>query len=146
MAIRYWLAVVQREHVLRAVELGIVQANHGSRAPIAAMNESDGVVFYSPRERIGGEPLKEFTAIGRVHDDQIAQVDDGGFRPWRRRVDFDRDRVATAIRPLVKSLDFTRDATNWGYQLRRGMIEISRHDFDLIRKQMSPSAPDGHSR
>jgi hypothetical protein len=66
----------------------------------------------------------------------------GDFRPWRRRVEWEHDAVATPIRPLLPSLDFTRDTRDWGYQLRRGLIEISRHDFELIRRQMRPSPDD----
>jgi len=51
--------------------------------------------------------------------------------------------VATSIRPLLSVLELTRGDPNWGYQLRRGLIEISRHDFDMIRQQMRrPSADD----
>jgi len=63
----------------------------------------------------------------------------GDFKPWRRRVEFDHDALPTPIRPLLGALDFTRDRPDWGYQLRRGLIELSRHDFELIRRQMRPS-------
>jgi EVE domain len=151
MAIRYWLGVVQRDHALTGVELGIAQVNHGAKAPLAQLRESDGFVYYSPRESYpDGAPLKEFTAIGRVADDEVYQVTQGpmmrgaagDFLPWRRRVQFDRDAVAAPIRPLLPVLEFTRENPNWGYQLRRGLIEISRHDFDVIRAQMRRPSPD----
>ena len=63
----------------------------------------------------------------------------GDFLPWRRRIDWDHDAVATPIRPLLGALDFTRDRPDWGYQLRRGVIELTRHDFELIRRQMRPT-------
>ena len=67
----------------------------------------------------------------------------GDYRPWRRRADYDLDAVDTSIRPLLPVLDFTRDNPNWGYQLRRGLFEISKHDFEVIRQQMRrPSAGD----
>ena len=152
------MAVVQRDHVLRSVELGIAQANHGERAPLAAMCESDGLVYYSPRESLGGRPLKEFTAIGRIADDALFQVAgteegaprssgrDGDFRPWRRRVDYQGDAEPTSIRPLLGALDFSRGTPNWGYQLRRGVIELTKHDFELIRAQMRPSDPAARIR
>jgi hypothetical protein len=148
MAIRYWLGVVQREHVLRGVAGGFAQVNHGARAPLERMHGADGFVFYSPRTALqDGEPLKEFTAVGRIADDEVFQVTQGprmtgpqgDFLPWRRRVEWDHDAVATPIRPLLGALDFTRDKPDWGYQLRRGLIELSRHDFELIRRQMRPS-------
>ncbi|WP_258046023.1 EVE domain-containing protein [Leifsonia shinshuensis] len=144
MAIRYWLGVVHHDHVLRGVAGGFAQVNHGARAPLERMGPSDGFVFYSPRESFDGEPLKQFTAVGRLADAEVFQATQGqqmhgaggDFLPWRRRVDWDHDAVPTPIRPLLPSLDFTRDKRDWGYQLRAGLIELSRHDFDLIRSQL----------
>ncbi|MCX7523158.1 EVE domain-containing protein [Microbacterium sp. STN6] len=145
MAIRYWLGVVQRDHALRGVALGIAQVNHGTRAPLERMRPSDGFVYYSPRVTFpDGEPLRAFTAVGRVAEGEVYQATQGpamrgpagDFRPWRRRVDYDADTVEAPIRPLLNALDLTRGNTNWGYQLRRGLLEISRHDFDLVRAQM----------
>lgn len=140
MAIRYWLGVVQRDHVLRGVAGGFVQVNHGARAPLERMRAADGFVYYSPRASTpDGEPLKQFTAIGRVADDEVFQVTQGDFRPWRRRVDWEPEVVAASIRPLLPVLDLTRDKRDWGFQLRRGLLELSRHDFELIRRQLRPS-------
>lgn len=144
MAIRYWLGVVHHDHVLRGVAGGYAQVNHGARAPLERMGPSDGFVFYSPRESFDGEPLKQFTAVGRLADADVFQATQGAqmrgpngdFLPWRRRVDWDHDAVATPIRPLLPSLDFTRDKRDWGYQLRAGLIELTRHDFELIRDQL----------
>jgi hypothetical protein len=151
MAIRFWLGVVQREHVLRGVAGGFAQVNHGVKAPLMRMGAADGFVYYSPKtDYPDGDALKEFTAIGRIADDDVFQVTQGpmmtgpagDFRPWRRRVEWEHDAVSAPIRPLLAVLDFTRDDPNWGYQLRRGLIEISRHDFDLIRRQMRRPSPD----
>lgn len=149
MAIRYWLGVVQRDHVLRGVAGGFAQVNHGARAPLTDLRSADGFLYYSPRVSFpDGAPLKEFTAVGRISDDEPYQVTQGpqlrgpasDFRPWRRRVEWDRDAVATPIRPLLPSLDFTRRNRDWGLVLRRGLVEISRHDFELVRRQMRPEA------
>jgi len=146
VAIRYWLGVAQRENVRRGVAMGIAQVSHGARAALESMRDSDGVVYYSPRTNFEGEPLKCFTAIGRVADDlvfQPAESPAGSYRPWRRRVDYDPGAVEAPIRPLVPLLDLTRGNPDWGYQLRRGLLEISRHDFEEIRRQMRrPSADD----
>lgn len=139
MAIRYWLGVASREHVLRAVAVGLVQARHGARAALEQMGESDGVVYYSPRTDIDGDSLREFTAIGRIAPGIVHQGESAApssYRPWRRHIDYETDAVATSIRPLLSVLEFTRSDPNWGYQLRRGLLEISRHDFELIRRQM----------
>jgi hypothetical protein len=125
--------------------MGMAQANHGARAGLERMGEADGLVYYSPKTEFEGDSLKEFTAIGRIADGIVFQAgapsDTSDYRPWRRRVDYDLAAVATSIRPLLSVLDFTRDNPDWGYQLRRGLIEISRNDFEVIRRQMRrPSA------
>ena len=145
MAIRYWLGVVQQEYVLRSVSMGLAQMNHSSRDILESMNESDWLVYYSPKTEFEGERLRQFTAIGYVSDNSVVQVGVSGseYRPWRRRVEYDPDAEPASIRPLLKVLDLTRDDPNWGVKLRRGLLEISRHDFDLIRAQMRrPTADD----
>ena len=145
VAIRFWLGVVHREHVLRGVDLGIARANRGAGDVIAQMGEADGIVYYSPKTAIEGDPLREFTAIGRIADAHPYRVGDPGnsWRPWRRRADYDLDAWPTSIRPLLSVLQLTQGNPNWGFQLRRGVLEISRHDFEMIRQQMRrPSADD----
>jgi len=145
VAIRFWLGVAQREQVLRSVQLGVAQASTAARSILADMGEADGIVYYSPRTAFEGEVLREFTAIGRIADAAAGPVGGPGseYLPWRRRTDYDADAVPTSIRPLLNVLELTRGDPNWGYQLRRGLLEISRHDFDMIRQQMRrPSADD----
>jgi len=136
-----WLCVVQREHVLRGMTLGIVQTNHGVRSGIQRMSPGDGLVFYSPKTAYPeGEPLKEFTGIGVVADAEPWQEDEGDFTPWRRKVHFDRAAHATPIAPLLDELELTRGNSNWGFVMRRGQVEISQHDFDLIAREMGASS------
>ena len=95
---RYWLGVVQRSHVLHGVALGIAQTNHGVRSGIQRMQPGDGLVYYSPKtDYPDGDPLREFTAIGRIADGEAWQADDTMMvagketdrHPWRRRVEYD---------------------------------------------------------
>jgi hypothetical protein len=148
VAIRYWLGVVQQEYVLRSVAMGLAQMNYAAREILESMNESDGLVYYSPKTEFEGERLRQFTAIGYVSDSTVVQVGDSGseYRPWRRKVHYDADAVPASIRPLLKVLDLTRDDPDWGRQLRRGLLEISRHDFDLIRAQMRRPNADERRR
>lgn len=133
---RYWLGVVSREHVKRGVSLGIAQIGHGKRGGLARMEAGDWLIYYSPRERLGaGKPLQAFTAIGQISDDAIWQAEEGEFRPWRRRVAYAAHAVDAPIKPLVGSLELTSRA-NWGYQLRRGLLELSEHDVAMIRAAM----------
>ena len=132
----YWLGVVSADHVRRGVELGIAQDNHGRRAGLLRLHAGDWLVYYSPRQSLGdGEPLQAFTALGRVHDDDLWQADEGEFRPWRRRVDYVTEVTAAPIRPLVPLLHLT-SSPHWGVQLRRGLLELSEHDFSLIDSAM----------
>ena len=43
-----WLGVVSREHVLRGVEGGFIQLNHGKKASLQRMQANDFIVIYSP--------------------------------------------------------------------------------------------------
>ncbi|RUR03594.1 EVE domain-containing protein [Labedella endophytica] len=138
MAIRYWLAVAHRDHVRRAVQLGVAQLNYGRREGLEGMRESDGVAFYSARDVPDGNPVRSFTAVGRVADDDVYRVDggDSGWRPWRRRVDFRLDVADAPIRPLLHVLELTRHSYDWGLQLRPGFLELSRHDFEVVEQAM----------
>ncbi|MGW4125555.1 EVE domain-containing protein [Nocardia sp. NPDC004711] len=138
MSTRYWLAVVSRDHVRRGVELGFAQANHGKRAAVERMKAGDGLVYYSPRTGMReGEPIKSFTAIGTVADGPAWQVEEQGgcFRPWRRAVDYDRAAREVPIDDLRTELDLT-SVPNWGIVLRRGLVELTAHDFDRISRAM----------
>ncbi|MCU1557150.1 MAG: hypothetical protein JWN09_1145 [Microbacteriaceae bacterium] len=135
-----WLGVVSRSHVLRGVGLGIAQVNHGKQPPLARMHAGDALVYYSPRtDYPDGEPLQAFTAVGRIADDELWQADEGSFRPWRRRVDWDAAAHEVPIRPLIGRLEFTV-GQNWGYLLHRGLLTISDADLDIIRTEMTTAA------
>lgn len=139
---KYWLAVVQREHVLRGVELGIVQTNHGAKSGIQRMQPGDGLIYYSPKTAYpDGDPLREFTAIGIIANADPWQADESSmvgatFTPWRRTVDYARDATATPIAPLLEVLELTRGNRNWGFIMRRGQVELTKHDFDVIAHAM----------
>ncbi|MFE3756217.1 EVE domain-containing protein [Nocardia tengchongensis] len=138
MSTRYWLAVVSRDHVRRGVELGFAQANHGKRAAVERMSAGDGLVYYSPRTGMReGEPIKSFTALGTIAEGPAWQVEElgGCFRPWRRAVDYDRDARQVPIDDLRTELDLT-SVPNWGIVLRRGLVELTAHDFGLISRAM----------
>ena len=134
-----WLGVISASHVRRALDKGIAQIGHGKRAPLARMSAGDWLVYYSPREEMDDKAtLKSLTAIGKIADDEIWQADEGDFKPFRRRVEYEPEAKQTPIAPLVGKLEFTR-GPNWGYQLRRGLIEISESDFEMIRAAMMPT-------
>jgi hypothetical protein len=136
-AAKHWLGVVSRDHVLRGVERGIAQIGHGKAAGLRRMSAGDGFVYYSPRSAYPeGAPVQAFTAIGRVADDEVWQADEGDFKPWRRRIDYEPDAHETPIADLKDRLALTA-TPNWGYALRRGLLELTPEDFALIHAAMT---------
>jgi hypothetical protein len=131
----YWMGVVCRDHVRRGAGLGIAQLGHGRRDGLARLSKGDWLVYYSPRTSLGkGDPLQAFTAIGEVADAEIWRADEGDFQPWRRRV---RYLPAVSEIPIADlPLELTSER-GWGVRLRRGLVELSQHDFDLIHKAMA---------
>ena len=137
----YWIGVVSRSHVLRGVEGGFAQMNHGKQAPLKRMKAGDGLIYYSPREDYpDGAPLQAFTALGFIHTGEVYAYDmtaDGvpGFVP--RRIDVDYvDTQITSIRPLIAQLDFIKDKTHWGAAFRFGQVKIGEVDFRCIAHAM----------
>jgi hypothetical protein len=137
MSGRYWVIVVSKDHVQRGVENGFMQANHGKAASLRRMRKGDGVLFYSPKIKYGGnEPCKCFTALGTVRDDELYQADMGnGFEPWRRNLDF-LPSEDVPIMALIEQLQFIKNKKSWGYAFRWGFFEIPRNDFLLIAGRM----------
>ncbi|KRE47624.1 hypothetical protein ASG92_10370 [Arthrobacter sp. Soil736] len=133
-----WLAVVSAEHVRRAVALGIAQIGHGKRANLSRMHAGDTLIFYSPVQRLGDRiPLRHFTALGEIADDEIWQADEGDFKPFRRRVNY-ADTAPVELGSVRDQLHLTAEA-NWGYQLRRGLVPLDAHDVNVLRFAMARS-------
>ncbi|BDZ46823.1 EVE domain-containing protein [Naasia aerilata] len=130
-----WLGVVSAEHVRYAVSKGIAQVGHGKRGGLARMRAGDTFVYYSSVERLGDrEPLRQFTALGVLPDEEIWQADEGTFHPFRRRVEY---AAATPV-PLEAVKDRLRltASPNWGYQLRRGLVPLELEDVEVLRAAM----------
>jgi hypothetical protein len=134
---RYWINTVSRDHVHAGVRGGFTQADHGGDTRLKRLRKGDLVVFYSPRTQFtGGEPLKAFTAMGRIVDDDPFQVEiKRDFHPWRRRTAFFKTRE-TDIRPLIDNLSFIGNKLKWGFPFRRGLFEIPGPDFKIIAEAM----------
>jgi hypothetical protein len=134
---RYWINTVSRDHVRSGVEGGFTQANHGRSTGLRRLAPGDLIAFYSPRTRYpDGEPLKHFTAIGRVIDDAPYQAEmTPTFHPWRRRVQFLECEEAP-IQDLIGELTFLKDRARWGFAFRRGLFEIGAADFQRIARAM----------
>lgn len=133
-----WLGVVSLAHVQRGVAGGFAQVCHGKAAPLRRMQPGDWLVYYSPSLTMGGAPLKAFTAIGQVADDEVFQFDmGGGFVPFRRRVQYVQSAQQLLLDDALKSRLDLCAAANWGMALRRGHLPLTARDFDTLRLGMS---------
>ena len=134
---KYWIIVASKDHVKKGMAAGIAQACHGKAAPLNRMRKDDFVVYYSGKQTLGKpEKCQEFTAIGKVKDDEIYQFQmSPDFCPSRRNIEFIQSRDISIL-PLIDELDFIQNKKSWGYPFRFGFLEINQHDFDLISTQM----------
>ncbi len=141
---RYWINTISREHVRRGVAGGFTQADHGKATRLRHLTRGDIIVFYSPRTDFkAGEPLKAFTAIGRIADDEPYQVEmSPDFHPWRRSVHF-FDAAETPIQPLIPALDFIKKKDAWGLYFRRGLFEVAKSDLQRLAEAMHAVLEDG---
>jgi len=137
---KHWVNTVSHDHVQLGVKGGFTQAGHGKSTGLKRLAKGDLIVFYSPRTAYpDGEPLQEFTALGRILDEEPYQATMGpAFHPWRRRVAFVKAQPAP-IQPLIDALTFIKDKKSWGFPFRRGLFEIDAADFKRIAKAMQTS-------
>lgn len=137
----HWINTVSKEHVVRGVQGGFTQADHGKAGGLRRLAKDDWIVFYSPKTTLlSGEPLQAFTALGRIMDDEPFQVQmTPTFHPWRRKVEFFPCQE-TSIRPLIPELEFIVNKAKWGFHFRRGLFQISEQDFQRIATAMHVKA------
>ncbi len=134
---KYFLIVASKDHILNGVKGGFAQACHGKRDPMSKPQKGDWIVYYSSKELFeSNKPFQKFTAIGQIIDDMSEQhVTSENFKPYRRKVDFKKSRD-TEIRPLLEKLSFIKNKDKWGFYLMSGFLEISKHDFEIIKTAM----------
>ena len=114
-----------------------MQVSHGKLAPLKRIAPGDRVAFYAPTVTLGGkDKCQAFILYGVVRDGEPYQVTmSADFQPFRRDVEW-LSRQEAPIAPLLDKLDFSDGKSNWGYQLRSGLVAITDHDIDLIAKAM----------
>jgi hypothetical protein len=132
-SVKAWVGVVSRAHVLRGVQGGFAQLCHGRQAPLRKMQAGDILIYYSPTTELrAGEPLRAFTAIGRIADEHVRRVEmEENFRPFRRDVHY-FSVAAVSLASLRGQLQFILDNENWGLLARRGHFEIGLPDMERI--------------
>lgn len=135
--IKYWIIVASKDHVKIGVKQGVAQACHGKATPLKRMQKGDFVIYYSGKETFGKtNKCQEFTAIGKVKDDEVYPFQmTADFCPFRRNINF-FDCEEISILPLVNLLDFIPNKKSWGYPFRFGILEINQNDFELISSLM----------
>ena len=140
----FWVAVASAEHVRRGRSEGFMQVCHGKAGPLGRIRPGDLVVYYSPRETMGGnQPLQAFTALGVVSPGQPYQVEMApGFQPFRRDVTWLKAEKDAPIRPLLQDLSFTAGRQSWGQVFRYGVLRITGDDFRRIAAAMGASLPE----
>jgi len=134
---KYWIIVASKDHVKNGIAEGIAQACHGKASPLKRMRKGDFIIYYSSKQTMGQpQPCQQFTAIGKVTDEQTYQFQvSENFCPSRRNIEF-LPGIAISILPLIAELDFIPNKKSWGYPFRFGFFEIKHHDFELISSQM----------
>jgi predicted RNA-binding protein len=113
------------------------QAGHGRKDLMSKPAKGDWIVYYAAKDNFdNGQPLQQFTAMGRVTDTKPYQPDNrSGFRPYRPDVHYTTLHPAD-IRPLIPALNFMKNKKRWGLYLISGFREISKEDFERIAAAM----------
>lgn len=135
-----WICVVSKEHALRGIAGGFIQACHGKKNSLKRMKVGDYITFYCPNITfLGNDKYQKFLGVGHVNDDKVYQFSmSDTFHPFRMNVKYlnDSAMLEAPIIPLINSLEFIKDKQHWGYMFRFGHFEISKTDFDKIMKSM----------
>jgi EVE domain len=137
---KYWIAVASADHLVRGKQGGFMQVNHGKAAPLKRIKKGDIVAYYSPLKTYGGtEKLRAFTGLGRITSETPYEGDMGeGLKPFRHNVSWFETQDAP-IECMLQKLGFTKGKTNWGYQFRFGLFEVSENDIKTIAEAMGGS-------
>jgi len=135
--LKYWIVVASKDHVKNGIAEGIAQACHGKSSPLKRMKKGDFVIYYSGKQTLGKpDKCQEFTALGKVIDDEVYQFHvSEDFCPSRRNIEF-LPCEDISILPLIEDLNFIQNKKSWGYPFRFGFFEINNHDFELISSRM----------
>ena len=134
---KFWIAVISKDHAMRAVDGNFIQLSHGKETLVKRLHKGDWLLIYSSKNSINSnEKCQSFTAVGQVSDDKIYRVEiSENFKPYRRNmIFFPCNHVS--ILPLINELAFIQNKKSWGYPFRFGFFEIYKNDFLLIAKGM----------
>jgi len=122
---KYWVIVASKEHVKNGIKGGFAQACHGKATPLRKMSKDDYIIYYSSKEFFTKkDKCQEFTAIGKVKNDNIYQFEmSPSFYPFRLDIEFLKSKDISIL-PLINDLDFIPNKQKWGYPFRWGILQI----------------------
>ena len=135
----YWIGVASYDHVRASIIGGFAQLGHGRVSALKELSEGDWIVYYSPRTRLeGGKKVQAFTSIGRITSPSCYRAEGmGSFHPYRVDVDYQQRVELADIRPLLGTLELTKDkGAQWGLAFRRSRIKVCSGDFKTIAAAM----------
>lgn len=135
---RYWIAVVPKSRVELAVAGGFAMFAHGKHEAVKRVEPGAWLAYYSATTVLKGtEPIRAFTAIGKVKNREPYQAEMmEGRTGWRRDIDYAREAHDADIYPLLGSLSFIKDRTHWGIFFHRSVFQVARDDFLQIAEAM----------
>jgi len=115
--------------------------NTGEKLWAQQLAPGDVLALYSPRTQMRvGRAVQSFTAIGSVCDrEPYLFQQTASLAPIRRDVAY-FDAQAARIEPLLDKLSFIRSREHWGMAFRRGLVEVSEDDMEVIAEAMSVTA------
>lgn len=135
---KYWIGVASLNHVEIGVKGGFSQVCHGKKIPLQRMKKNDVIFYYSPTIQLNTNyKCQCFTAMGRVKDDVVYQVEmSPNFFPYRKNIEFYLEIQHAPIKGLIHKLDFIENKVKYGEKFRFGHFEISKKDALTIWNAM----------
>ena len=136
---RNWIGVVAADHAVIAASEGVCHLSIGSREAIANLEPGDQVAFYAPRTGFRtGARVQAFVAMATIEGKAMWQREwDGEIISWVRMATYDEGLTQAPIRPLLPGFSFIVEARYWGIAFRKGLLEVTASDLNLIKAAMS---------
>ena len=132
---KYWFCVTDEENWRVVKEKKIWGVPERRKGIMDHVRPGDLLVFYVMPKRIGGifrvvsmpfESKEEIFGWGEYGRHELF--------PFRVSLEtVETPKTPVEFEPLIQKLSFTKGRRRWSAPLRRGMFEISREDYELIK-------------
>jgi hypothetical protein len=129
---------------------GLIGLAERHKAAMQKLAIGDIMTFYISKKKVDSPPndpankVQQFRGMARVTGDAfesnelIWHVREGEIFPHRREVEFLADGSAEA-RTLITHLSFVTNPAFWALPFRKGYVEVTQKDFDMIHGAMGAS-------